>query len=257
VPGCVASEGRYRSNGIVSPPVLELVDSREGGWLVPDYSAFRIARSSVYFDLSSWKPLDGDRNSASAGRVEPAGYTRVIDVVRKESTDADNSTLKFLFLTGGYDVDLKCATHPHKVSGSSGRELLGAGTEPVLVREIEVDVRREPLGKEFRVVLNGTIWNGFQCNAKGQQWAALLAPDDMSELEIAVKFPPGRIPNHEKAQLSWFLKGDQVGKEPKGTPNFQVESGERPTWWVWRPRDIKKGHVYKITWEWVQPTVSQ
>jgi serine/threonine protein kinase len=310
VDGCVASTNRYRALDLVPPPQIEVLPIRDHrsaaclvgvlaspsgssslqaasllgsglleGWPNPDYSHVIIKSSSAYFDLSRWKPIPPGTSPATADRSqgEPALYTRVIDLERKVSVSQERPKVSFQLRTEGYDVDLKCVTHPYRILGSPAREPLGGGVKPVLIREVEVDLSAVPNGELTRVVIHGTIWNGFQrtppplhcavallmplpwavfANAivadDSRQWAAFLAPDALSEGELAVKFPRNLKPR-QSPKLFFFKKGSPKQEEPIGTQNFHDPRDK--DWWVWRPRDIRRDHVYQIEWSW-KPTPS-
>jgi hypothetical protein len=85
-----------------------------------------------------------------------------------------------------------------------------------------------------------------------RQWAAFLAPDALSEGELAVKFPRNLKPR-QSPKLFFFKKGSPKQEEPIGTQNFHDPRDK--DWWVWRPRDIRRDHVYQIEWSW-KPTPS-
>jgi hypothetical protein len=259
VPGCIASLRRYHRHEIVPPGTVDLRGPkdpsplprpdlvRDGTWPSPDFAGFTILRSSMYFDLSEWKPIPAGTTPENAGRVEPAHTTRVIDLIRKKNVTQDNSRLFLQQRTEGFEIDARCVGRGYAVRGSLGREQLGGGTEPVLVREIAVDLSDVAPGKEVRVAIDETTWNGFQYNARGKQWAAMLAPDDLSEMELAVRFPAGRKPTTPPA-LYIFQKGSPNLVVPAHTQSFTNPIDQ--DWWIWRPRDIRKDYVYKIEWDW-------
>jgi serine/threonine protein kinase len=245
VPGCLAASNRYRSDTPVPPPVVD--HDHPGPGAPPDYSGISIMRRSIFFDLSGWKRLPPGTTPANAGRVEPTNYTQVLDIVRKQSVTADNRRLIFAFRTEGFEVDLRCANHPYSVRGPAARESLGGGTRPVLRRELVIDISGCEPGKESRVVIQGTIWNGFQPSAGGKTWAAMLAADDLSEAELAVKFPGGHKPRTPPT-LYVFRRGSPKKEAPHTTQDFSNPLDR--DWWLWRPRDILRDSVYQIEWSW-------
>ncbi len=285
VDGCIASKNRYRALDVVAPPNLEVLPIRDprnmarllgtlsspagdqgllaasllapgilDGWPSPDYSHVKIDSSSVYFDLSRWTLIPQDMTPATADRSqgEVGLYTRVTELTQTRSALA-TSKVYFQFRTEGFDVDLKCTSHPYKVRGSARREQLGGGTPPVLIREIEVDLAGVPQTQKTRIIVQGTIWNGFQYNSRGKQWAAFLAPDKLLDGEVAVKFKTGMKPK-EPPKLLFFEKGSESQNDTQGTPDFH--NSRDKDWWLWRPRDIRANHVYQMEWDW-KPTQSR
>ena len=151
-------------------------------------------RRSIFFDLSGWKRLPPGTDPSSTGRLERANYTQVLDIVRKQHVTADNRRLIFPFRTEGFEVDVRCANRPYTVRGPVARESLGGNTRPVLLRDLVIDISGCEPGKMSRVVIQGTIWNGFQPDAGGKTWAGMLAADKLSEAELAVRFADGHKP---------------------------------------------------------------
>ncbi|WP_148590688.1 serine/threonine-protein kinase [Aquisphaera giovannonii] len=248
VPGCLAASNRYRADGPVPPQAVDHDDPGPG--TPPDYSGVSILRRSIFFDLSGWRRLPPGVDPAAAGRVEPTNYTQVLDLVRKQNVTADNRRLIFPFRTEGYEVDLRCANLPYTVRGPAAREPLGGGTRPVLRRDLVIDISGCQPGKESRVVIQATIWNGFQPDADGRTWAGMLAADDLSEAEIAVKFADGRKPKAPPT-LYVFQRGSDRKEAPHITQDFRNPLDR--DWWLWRPRDILKDSVYQVAWSWPGP----
>ena len=246
IPGCLASRKGLRLAGITRPPAIE-IRRPESAWPSPDYSGFTILRVSNYVDLSNWKPIPPGTTPDSAGRVEPALITRVVDLIRKVNVSKDNTHVVYQYRGEGFEIDLHCPGRRYVVRGSASREQLGGSTRPVLIREIEVDLSDVPVGEEVRVVTHVTSWNGFQVNSDGKQWAGLLATDNLSEGELAVKFPRGLKPASSPS-LFVFLKGSPKKALPPLGQNFHNPLDQE--WWVWRPRDILKDFVYQIEWDW-------
>ncbi|WP_165226048.1 serine/threonine-protein kinase [Aquisphaera insulae] len=249
VPRCLAASNRYRSDAPVPPQAVDHDDPGPG--TPPDYSGISIMRRSIFFDLSGWKRLPTGADPATAGRVEPTNYTQVLDIVRKQNVTADNRRLVFAFLTEGFEFDLRCVNHPYTVRGPAAREALGGGTRPVLRRELVIDIAGCQPGKESRIVIQGTIWNGFQPDAAGKTWAGMLAADDLSEAELAVTFAGGRKPRTPPT-LYVFPRGSARKEAPSLTQDFANPLDR--DWWLWRPRDILRDSVYQIEWSWGEPT---
>ncbi len=259
VPGCIASVKRLRNRGDVPPEGIEL--QADGGrplhphlfpdgndpWPDPDYPGFTILRSSAYLDLSRWRPIPAGTTPATAGRVEPALFTRVVDLIRKKNVSRDNSHITFPFRTEVPVVDIRCPDHGYKVRGSAGPVLVRGAKRPRFAREVEVDLSDVPIGEAVRVVIHATLWNAYQHGAEGKVRAAMLSPDDLSEEELAIRFPPGRKPASPPS-LSVFMEESSREVVPATTQNFTNPRGQ--DWWVWRPRDIRKDANYQIEWDW-------
>lgn len=282
VDGCLASTNRYRTTAPVSVRKLDLRPSRDpllyprlgastvgllgsplgqghvsvlarwsvegfAPWPNPDYSGFTILRTSLFVDLSNWTAIPEGATPANAGRIEPALMTRVVDLIRKESVSGNNSRVFFQFRTEGFDYDLHCPDHEYIVRGSIEHEQLGGSTKPVWVREIAIDISDVSPGKEVRLIIQGTSWNGYQYNSERKQWTAFLAPDNLSEGELAVRFAHGHKPSTPPT-LFVFQKGSPRREVAALTQNFTNPLDR--DWWVWRPRDIVRDNVYQIEWAW-------
>jgi tRNA A-37 threonylcarbamoyl transferase component Bud32 len=250
VPGCLASTKRYHIKNVVPPQDVELRTSIDGGvpWEIPDYSGFTILRMSNYIDLTDWKPIPPGTTPATAGRIQPAYNTCVVDLIRKVKVSKDNSRIRFQSRTEGAEIDKSCLGRNYKVWGTIGREALGGGTRPVLVREIEIDLSDIIPGNITRIVCNDTSWNGFQYHERGTQWVATLALDDLSEAELAIKFPHGLKPKNSP-RLFFYEKGKEYKEQPLDAQNFTNPSDQ--DWWMWQLNDIKKNHIYQMEWDWI------
>jgi hypothetical protein len=255
VPGCEASQGWYRNRHVVAPPELQLVPL-EAIWPNPDYSGFRFVMTSMFWDLSDWRPVPPGAAPEKAGRVEPAHVTRIVRVYRKPSAK-DNSVISFQYRTEGSEVDMTCKSHLYTVKGATNRGELGGLTKKLLlIRQIDVDLSQEPYDKEIQIVLHYTIWNGFQVRADGKQWVGALAPDEIPMMEMAILFPAKHMPAG-LPQLTWFPRGKEEEFHLDSTTPPIFFPGVSPRgqhWWVWRPLDVHKDHVYKITWDWAPTT---
>jgi len=244
IEGSVASQNRYQ-HPRTSIPVNAKLESRLD-WPSPDYKDIIFIRSSILFDLTFWKPIPVAMDPGCAGRIEPCYFTRIVDLVLKENPRSESKTVVFQYRTEGADVDIMSSSHRYSVRGSDGRTILGGSASPVLVREVEVDLTNEPRGKEIRVVIHGTAWNGFQPK-EGKTWAAFLAPEGLSLGEVAIRFSKKRKPR-EMPRLLVFPRGKRESVTPAGTQNFY--SHPRDPCWVWRPDGILADHVYMMEWRW-------
>ncbi len=245
IPGCIASQNRFRARSTVPTPDVQ-IDHRPT-WEVPNYDPFIFLTSSSCFDLSEWRALDSGANPASAGRIEEARLTDVFELKRKRSDLSENGKIQFQFRTEGYDVDYRCVTHPFTVRGSPTNEVLGGGTSPVKIREINIDLSREPLETPFRIVIHASIWNGFQCKPEGKQWIGFIGKKGRLQDEMALKLPVARK-LVQLPRLYIFEKGTAQLNVPTETQNF-FASADREKF-VWRVTEIRPNFVYKMEWEW-------
>jgi serine/threonine protein kinase len=244
VPGCTASKNRYRSQVPVPRAKSDAVDK-----FVPlDYSGFTILKTSSFFDLSQWRSIEG---SSMDEEIEPAINSRVIDVVRKKEVTSDNRYLRIYYSTEGLDVYIRCTTHPSKLVSRADREYLGGTRQDTAAREIVIDLGDEPTGQVVRVVVQSTIWNGFQRKQSNKQWAAVRALDNLGETELGMLFPKSLKPKTAPRLLSYERGRDRV-EAPSELQSFSnpIDSDG----WVWRPRDVRKDYIYEIEFDW--PPVS-
>ena len=250
VPDCIASSNQYRTTSEIPQPKLRPFSIANGGRPQPDYSHVKFNKSSLFFDLSRWKQIPEGKSPQDAGQIEPAYYTRVVDLERLDDKPEHN-TVRFQFRTEGFDVTLKCMTHPYWVWGSIDRDKkLGGGAEPTLVREIEVDLTGVPRRQPVRVAIQGTIWNGFQRKPKHRQWAAFLAPNNLPEGELAMKFPPNMKPRAVNEPGLYFFKRTEPEDKKKLVLGANFNDPSDKPWWVWRPRNLLDDHVYQINFPW-------
>lgn len=247
IPGIEASKNKYRISSLMVNPMKPelLLDVK---WPNPTYTHVRIEKSSVMMDLTRWQAVMGE--AYKAGRIEPAFYTRVItlqkipeDGVRKEPFE-----VTFQFRTEGSDVDLRCSTHPYKVRGSEGR--VRFGDKDVRVREIVIDLTKEKFNVDVTIVIQGVIWNGFQINEQGHQWAALLSPTHMTVGELAVLFPPGGKPSTPPRAYVFDHANPKLGNQPLALDGRNFENPSGATWWAWREQFTKADSVYVLEFDW-------
>ena len=140
-----------------------------------------------------------------------------------------------------------CSGRGYTVCKSVRRILLEGNTRPLFVREIEVDLSDVPAGGDVRVVPHATIWDSYQDGAHGKARAGILSPDDVSEKELAIRFPPGRKPTTPPSLYVFHDPSTRV-VVPATTQNLTNPQGR--DWWAWRPRDIRKDVNYQIEWAW-------
>ncbi len=262
ISGVLASQPRYRLTEPFAVDVLpDLTD--ETIWTTPRYDDVTIFQSSVLMDLSDWQPIPVDPRSVetpsvqvqNAGKIEPAYYTRVVTLRKRDNVGALGSDfwVRFQYRSGGHDVELRCLNHPYKIVGPRERLAIGDG---IVLREIAVNLRKLPPGEMTDVVIQGVIWNGFQENfgkppAERTQWASFLVPDtaNLPEGELAIVFPPGvRPPRALKANCRRYFESTET--EPIDTDEHPIIGRPGENHWVWRPR-VKKGyHIYYLQFPW-------
>jgi len=248
IPGCLASMRRYRTPVVIDGSVATLMPSEE--WSTPIYSHIDIEKSSVYFDLSHWRVVPQNRMGE---RLEKSLYTRVIEFQRRDDSWG-SERFRIQFHTSGAGIDLHCPTHDYQVWKLGPRQDLGGETDPVLVREIDIDISSAPVGKTQRVVVQAIIWNGFQKQESGAQWAGFLALSDMREADIGIRFPEAAKPP-TLTRLTYFPQGSPAAAEINDQVHF-VNPTDKP-WWLWRPRDVKEGYIYKAEWKWGIKSLSE
>lgn len=240
---CEASKQKYHFEVAVEAQDRELVDE-----LAPlDYSSFTFLKTSSYFDLSHWKPIPDGATPQDAGPVERSDNVRVIHLIRKRSVSGDNSKIRIHYFTSGHDVFLRCPNRGFSLRARKDRDFLGGKTQPTAAREIEVDVSDVPYGEPFSIVIEATIWNGFQFNSDRKQWAALLSLDDLSEAELGIRFPENMRPKKQPS-LWVYLRGSERAEAPSEIQNFNVRPDSNG--WVWRPHDVKRNFVYQVEFDW-------
>ncbi len=241
--GCEASKQKYHFVEAVESHNRELVDE-----LTPlDYSDFTLLKASSYFDLSHWKPIPAGSTTQNGGQVERSDNVRVIHLIRKRSVSGDNSKIRVHYFTSGYDIFLRCPNRPFVLRARKDRDFLGGKMQSTAAREIEIDVSDVPYGEPFSIVIEATIWNGFQVNEDRKQWAALLSLDDLGEAELGIRFPENMRPK-KQPRLWVYLRGSEKAEAPSELQNYTVFSNSNG--WVWRPHDVIRNFVYQFEFDW-------
>jgi hypothetical protein len=199
---------------------------------------FGTERDMSVWDFRGWKSVDPGKNNLRTSLVNYYNYIHV----KKERA---SSVLRLhYFSTGPVTPDLRCLTHNFKVLEET--PTVAKSTEHK--RAIEVDVAAEPIGEEFLVVIEETIWNGNQRSE--DLWVQTCADEDRTERELSaiVLFPESKPAKDVRFLFSPIIddkesEGESI-KEP--STSYISKTGDYVYWMIPNPA---KG-VYRVHWKW-------
>jgi hypothetical protein len=201
---------------------------------------FSLLRDISIYDLRAWKPID--QKDKKKERIQPCHYINYLHIIKTKPID------KFVahYATSGYGIDLRCISSDFKILK---REVPAKHEtdQDYIEYQVEIDVSKYPLNKEFLLVVEGTYWNGFS-NLKSED-ASTYTDDDidnLQELAIIVFFPM------DKPFTSYNLltsSENHVEKAYRGpTTSFYADENKRFIYWNIAEKEMNKH--YKIKWEW-------
>lgn len=138
--------------------------------VLPDDQGFIIHEDSRFFDLTDWKPLNGDE-------FNPCYHTRAITVSR---TNKNARWLRVRFWTSGYAVHARCASHPFQIAVGYDAPLVGQQMPEV--EELQIDTAG--CNGTFTIIVHATFWNAF--HTEDQYWAGMNVLHDTEKAQLAV-----------------------------------------------------------------------
>lgn len=113
--------------------------------------------------------------------------------------------------------------------------------------QVEIDVSKFPLNKEFLLVVEGTYWNGFS-NLKTEDASTYTDDeiDSLQELAIIVFFPENKPFTKYELLTSEENQNEKSYRGP--TTSFYADKTNRYIYW--NIAEKEKNKHYKLKWEW-------
>ena len=201
---------------------------------------FSLLRDISIYDLRAWKPIDPKDKKKE--RIQQCHYLNYLHIIKTKPID------KFVahYATSGYGIDLRCISSDYEILNRdvpARHETEQGYTE----YQVEIDVSKYPLKKEFLLVVEGTYWNGFS-NLRSED-ASTYTDDDidnLQELAIIVFFPV------DKPFTSYNLltsSENHVEKAYRG-PITSFYADENKKFIYWNIAEKEKNKHYKLKWNW-------
>ena len=228
-----------RVTEIVPPPSGDLLRNMKVLPEVIDYSAFEIGTVNTYVDFRDWLPVAAERKDQ---RISPVTWRRVVTATKIKPVNE----MRFRIQTEGSAIDLRC--------NNCERYRLEYGVRPgtpatVLMTSYDmvVDVAKFPIGQEFSIETDATLWNG-SANEKEDWWAyAVRAP--IKSLSVTLKFPKHKRPQSQPRPVLYLPNSAVENPIPADQDHvllFRPELGEVH----WRVTSPLVFHTYELQWEW-------
>jgi hypothetical protein len=189
------------------------------------------------FDLRFWRPVPDGR--ANIDPVSPVNYENHLRVIKKK----DVPFLYAHYATSGLRIDFQCVTHNFGVELQDSTDVHEGQKEYV----VSIDVSKEPVGKEFNVLLQATYWNGFRSDLSGDAstYTDELPPVPQS-LSLLVLFPSDKPLKSVSVDTS---PNDKQAWAPYSNP-AEVYKDAKGLYAYWEIGAKQANHHYRMTWGW-------
>ena len=191
-------------------------------------------------DLSVFDLRYATATQVGGAMVTGTSYLNLLRVSKTSGVDA----IVAHYSTSGERIEFACVTHSCKVFQEAMPVHPGEHTYA-----LQIDVSREPLGREFLILVQATYWGGFRLS-ETQQSAYTYTDSDtsrLSDLRLVVLLP------ESKPAKGWglWVQGDSAGAEWKRyeeTADLSVDPGGR--YFQWQIRHLNPSSHYRFDWTW-------
>jgi hypothetical protein len=211
---------------------------------------FQTVRDLSVFDLRAWQPTpDKAPDGGRPERFSPAHYINYL-VVRRLTETGSRRKVEYVaqYGTEGSAIDLRCLTHladlKEKTSGLPKDKAKGKQYA------ISVDVTREPVGKDFLILVEATFWDGFQ--GQPLEEASTYTDGDTlatSEIALSVIFPAQK-PFQDLQFFEGFETPDGgLSESEYSGQSFPYREKEK-RYVYWNITERKPKHFYTLRWNW-------
>lgn len=208
--------------------------------VVTNASNYTVLRGVTVFDLRAWKPFEGiDRKKE---RTQPVYCIDYLTIIKTKECDKYVSH----FATIGFGIDLRCVTHNFEILKREGTAR-HHDEDGWIEYQVEIDISRMPLNKEFLVIVEGTYWNGFINNSS--ESASTYTRDDvdnLQEIALIIIFPT------KKPFKSYELltRGDNDKDTIYRGPINSLYTDKDKQLIYWNIGEREKNRHYTIKWDW-------
>lgn len=238
IPGTISALKPQQENKIVvvpPPENLKPVPKLNEETAASDVETLR---DVSMWDLRGWKPVPkGSENQ----RISPANYINYLHVRKINAVNEYRAH----FSTSGSAIDMRCITHPAKILLSAGSpDHPGEGNKEY---EIDVDISKVPVNREFLIVIEATYWNGFQDDKHGA--TATYTDEDMKQMDELAMF----VLMPENKPFKNVQRWDRPTKSPQKLPyqgdeRLYQDNAGRFIYWSIANREAD--HHYQLAWDW-------
>jgi len=224
-------------NNVVVPPQQTQIASKFAKG--DDTSAFSLTQDVSVFDLRAWRPVPRNPDgSVVQARVSPVNYINYLHIQKIKEA----SYFYAEFSTSGYAIDLRCITH----NADPPQQIPANRNQPQNNYLLKIDVSREPVNKEFMIVIEGTYWNGFKDSADYAETYADKDAKDLEDLSLFILFPQNKP--FTKLIKYEINEPDTVPHEYRGLESFfQPSDGQCVYWSIRKPKPYSD---YQLEWNW-------
>jgi hypothetical protein len=211
----------------VEPELYQLEKPRE----LPDNSRFVFIDDIRYFDLREWKPPPSEVPDKP---FSPVTMTREV----RARKIAPQDKIRFQARTTGTGVYVRSY---REAQVSAEDQSQNVGRNPMMVRNIVIDVKDVDVGEEFSLVYDATYYDAFA--QPDQWWAGAFINERPERLALIVVFPKDR----PFTMLTCLAAEDQKVTPVECDGLSQAGDNTFAYWEIARPRT---GITYQLKWQW-------
>jgi len=208
-----------------------------------DYSAFEILQDDRVVDLREWKPVPTEpvpTEGATEPLICPVTMVRRLLLCKKKEA----KEIRFEFRTSGTELCVSSISPRTGVHVTGQRQKGVVGGRPMMVRQIAIDVRDRPEGRQFPVHLVATYWNSFQ--KEDDLWFGAIGYPNSSRVSLLIVFPKDK-----PFKDYWPMVAPTRQAKPEEFRGAKaLFASENRDWVYWEINNPKEDNVYSIYWKW-------
>jgi class 3 adenylate cyclase len=214
------------------PPGTKEVDVAH----LSDNADFEVLRDERVYDLREWRPIPPDKVSEL---FSPITSTRRFFLKRI----GPSSNFDWQARTSGLNLFAACpGPYPYQVEVQRGDTI--TGNERMKVRKVSVDVSSVPMGAEFQITSEVTMWNSLE--TEDEQWLGLIGYKKSFLASMLILFPEKKPLKKYWLTVSQTTKSEQIAY----TGPRVVIVGKKSDWIYWKVPNPESGYVYRLYWKW-------
>ena len=215
-----------------NPPLSKEVELVEIG----DNKGFEVMRDERLYDVRGWKEVPPEKVS---DLYSPVSSLRWLSLKKIASGAHWESQVR----SAGLNIFTSClGPYPYEVQTQRGETL--TGQERMKVCKMSVDLSAVPVGAEFTLNTNTTMWNSLQ--TEEDQWFGLIGYPKSAFASMLILFPEHKPLRDYRLTVSKTTKSNLMEYDGPRV----VFVGKNHDWIFWKIPSPSAGMVYRLYWTW-------
>jgi hypothetical protein len=188
-------------------------------------------------DLRRAYPSILDLRSLIDEHTNPGILLDMMTVTKRGPVDS----IRIQYATSGSALTLRCLSRPYVVENARLPDI--HDEELPITENLVIDVKSEPVGQPFQIIVEATYFNAFITPAQ-QSFATYAATQVPREhLSLAIIFPAGMVFSSFKGYEGHHGKAGLLPSKSGALSRY-----DRSTF-LWDIRDPASGFVYELRWQ--------